>query len=278
MRKKKVSKSRDVAKRKNTAAAKRGGSFREQMAKMAESSKATRAAGGARNTISTQGGKFSYKGMPLEAPMMAIVVHQAAENTYYDTPYDQDNPHPPACFAVSLYEDELKSHADSPSAQGDECALCELNQWGTAERGKGKACGNRQRLILISADVEELTAEYIEKAEMAVLGLSPTAIGGWGTYEQKIKKGFNTIAAGVVTAFDLENDGKSAGHKVVASLDEVIESEEILEAIMSRRAEAEEMALQTFDTSGYDEEPAPKPRKKKSKKKSKKTTRRSRRG
>jgi hypothetical protein len=37
--------------------------------------------------------------------------------------------------------------------QSDLCKTCEHNQWGSADKGRGKACQNRRRLTMIPAGV-----------------------------------------------------------------------------------------------------------------------------
>lgn len=123
---------------------------------------------GAGLTTSTEGGKFfslkagqlSYDDVPLPGnQMVAIVIAWCLENVYYGSEYDADNRTPPTCFAFcksSEDKDEMEPHEavdkeDCFERQSPDCASCDNNQWGSAERGRGKACSNRRRLALLPA-------------------------------------------------------------------------------------------------------------------------------
>lgn len=116
--------------------------------------------------IGTKNKEFRYKGGSLGSSMEVVILASTFENAYYDTPYDEDNPSSPACYAVSDSEDELVPAEDAPNKQADTCAECPMNVFGSDARGKGKACANRRRLALLAAgDLE---------GQIAFLRLAPT--------------------------------------------------------------------------------------------------------
>lgn len=252
---------KQLATRGSTAVAKKG-DWRQQLAAQVrdESAKEQATIG---NKISTKGGKFSFRGMPLPQPMRAIIVDFVYENRWYEGEYDEENPVPPDCYALGLKEDELQPAEVAPNHQSADCTTCELNQWGTGRKGEGKACKNRRRVAVISADVKELTSDYIETTEIAVLEISPTGLGGWRTLVNKVRDGLGLSEQMVITSFDTEQRGST--YFVTGSIDEEIDDRSVIKAIMARREEARTLLLQDYTYTPHSGErpkkKAPKPAK-----------------
>lgn len=124
------------------------------------------------------GGSISFKGgLSIDGQRMeddkapVIVLDFCYENNLYEGDYDPDDVKSPVCFALGKSEEELAPHPDSEKPQADKCQGCEHNQWGSAQKGKGKACQNRRRLICISAnydDPEELKEAPLKRAKLPV--------------------------------------------------------------------------------------------------------------
>jgi len=87
-----------------------------------------------------------------------VILHSYPANAYWpDGEYDEEMA-PPLC-----------SSSDGVTGSGDPggaCALCPLNQWGSGENGKGKACKNMRQLYLLRS------GEFMP----IQLTLSPTSI------------------------------------------------------------------------------------------------------
>ena len=67
--------------------------------------------------ISTRGKKFRIGDEQLPDELLVVVAGAAFENAWFDRAYDPNNTTPPACFALSLDEDEMSYHEDSPVPQ-----------------------------------------------------------------------------------------------------------------------------------------------------------------
>jgi hypothetical protein len=155
---------------------------------IAESAKAEANTGGGQ-FFSTRGGQLSFNDAPLPGNQMAvIIVDHMLENVFYENSYDPDAPASPLCYAFGRSDNEIKPHEQCDKPQAATCAECPHNQFGSAEKGKGKACRNRRRLALISggsiakdgsfAAIGEIPSDV----QVGYLGLPPTSIKGFGAY------------------------------------------------------------------------------------------------
>lgn len=179
------------------------------------------------NYISHRSGKFRI-GEDMELPeLCVIVVGDMRENSYYGSAYDPNaDPAPPVCFAFAEDGNE-KTMEPHPAMQADEyfepqndaCGTCALNKYGTADKGKGKACRNVVRLCLIPAgayfekkgsrdlDLEmyvsnddlEGSEEHIRTADSYMLKVPPTSIRNFSSYVNAMRSEYRRPAAGVIT-------------------------------------------------------------------------------
>ncbi len=181
-------------------------SWEEEMAALAieaASTEATNLTGG--TFLSAQGGVFSYKDSKIGTEIEVIVLDHTIENHYYEDDYDSDTPSIPVCFSFSKQEDGMVPHEYSTQAQHSDCATCPNNQFGSARRGKGKACKNVRRLALILAE----SAGNVGEAEVAYLKIPVTSVKAWGSYVQQIAGVLKRPPLGVVTTITIVPDEKT---------------------------------------------------------------------
>jgi hypothetical protein len=134
--------------------------YDEELAKLAGTSAVLTDSGGGGKFFSTRAGVLQYDDVPLPGNQMIVIVAAwCLENVYYEEAFDPDNRTPPTCFAFCK-DPELKNemgpnpeHMADPafSPQSPTCHDCPQNQWGSAAKGRGKACGNRRRLACLPA-------------------------------------------------------------------------------------------------------------------------------
>lgn len=174
--------------------------------------------------ISTKGEQFQIGENLLPDTLELIVVAEGVLRTYYDSDYDPDQKSPPACFAVAVAEKNVDSmivsHESSPNRQGGKdfkCQGCEMNVFGTAERGKGKACGEYRRLAVVFADDKALSSGE-GNITWGYLNLSPTALGDWGKFVQGLDRVERRPPHGVVIkfTFDRKNQKEQLRKRVIA--------------------------------------------------------------
>lgn len=150
------------------------------------------------NKISTKGKLFTLPGgRNSPGPMQAIVLDWTAVNMVYKGGYNPNVRQPPLCWAIGKNLDELKPSEAVKEPQGTDCASCPKNQWGSANGGKGKACKNQRRLLIIAPD-------FKEGDEPMTLYISPTGLKSWNAFVKKLASEHGKLPVQVITsiAFD----------------------------------------------------------------------------
>ena len=107
-----------------------------------------------------------------------IIVHWTTPRAYWRTSLDEGGGSaPPDCFSP-----------DGEYGTGDpggDCFTCPFNQWGSAEKGGGKACKEKRLLFLLRPDsvlpvVVQVPSTSIQRMKRYFYRLSEKAISHWG--------------------------------------------------------------------------------------------------
>lgn len=138
-------------------------------------------------------------GSESKGPIHAVVVDFISANYYFEGAFDPNEIEPPLCIALSPDPSTMAPDPKSPERQSDTCAGCQQNQFGSAARGRGKACQNTRLLYLLSTDANADTAGLILK-------VSPTALRGFDAYVSSIARTFQCPPIGVITEIGLNPD------------------------------------------------------------------------
>ncbi len=216
------------------------------------------------NFLSTKGGvlTFNEQAMPGNQAVV-VVVDSVRENTYYPAKFDPDLPMPPTCFAFGRNKDLMAPHPSMASRldyfqpQHQECAGCPMNEWGSADTGRGKACQNRRRLSLLPAgyyspkkgsrdfDLDLFTDETaFQTGDVAYLRLPVTSVAEWSKYVNQVAASLQRPPYGVVTRVYVEPDPKSQ-YKVRFEMIEQV-SDDLARIVMARHATEEAMPFQGY--------------------------------
>lgn len=208
-------------------------SFSKEMAEIAaRATKAESKSAGA-TTISTKGGHFSINKNKVKGDKITVVVVESIFcNTFYADTYDPANVEPPECYAYAQDSDELAPHKEASEPQCDNCADCPMNKWGTALKGRGKACKNQRRLAVICEDAEEAFND--EAAQLYMLSVSVTSVKAWSGYVQDIYNTRGLPVCGVVTEIEIYTPEDQTYAELSFSYVRDLEQDE-LAAIMPRR-------------------------------------------
>ena len=137
----------------------------------------------------TSGSYISFKNATLKVDGQAVPNNKAevrvlaaiGERAWYDGPYDPDTPQVPACYAL----DSTVPHEEAASPQSDDCVKCPKNKWGSAPPrpgsttpGKGKACREGARVIVVPANVPlKMAPMYTAKIPVTSLDAINTFVG-----------------------------------------------------------------------------------------------------
>jgi hypothetical protein len=254
-------------------------------AKQQVASEETAASGGGR-FFSLRAGQLSFDDAPLPGNQMAcIVLDSLMENVYYEGAFDPEQKTPPTCFGfgrdaktIAVHEEVFKnpdtfSPQCGPEGGQDDnpeylCDECPMNEWGTAAQGRGKACSNRRRLAIIPAgtykplgkgggfDLDLFDeSQPFRDADIAYMKVPVMSVKGFSQYLKQIFEQFERPLWGVVTRIYVEPDPKSQ-FRVKFELLEVIEDEDILQALSDRHKTAESEIGFPYLPRSDDDEPA----------------------
>lgn len=232
--------------------------WKEQLRQDAQE-EAERTPAGSGNRISLKrSGQFSYQGADIGDSIDCIIVDHVALKAYYDEDYDEDNPVPPACFALKPSAKNIAPHPDAPDQQAETCAECPMNEWASG-RGRGKACSDKNRCAILHVDA---------LGDLVMLEVPVTSGAAFNKYVSGLTKAAGVPSYAAVTRMTM--DDHADYQKLIFEFVEEADEEQ-LAAAMNLRKSAREMCMEPFDTTGREEASGrSKKKKKKTKKKSKK--------
>lgn len=165
---------------------------------------ATAYGGGGVSYISTKGGKLTYNGQVLKQPIDVVILDVVRENSFFKGDFDPDSPVPPDCFAVGRDEESLAPPAELKTKESDTCASCWANAFGSAEKGRGKACKNTLRLGILPADNPKPTV--LSEAEPALIRVPPTSLKVFAKYAKLLRGAMNRPPFGVISEMEIVDD------------------------------------------------------------------------
>lgn len=214
----------------------------------------------------TKGGQLSFNDAPFpNNEMVVVILDTVLENVFYEGKYDPDAPQAPLCFAFGRTEEEMVPHKvvfDAGNNQSDQCRGCEMNEWASADTGRGKACRNTRRLAMIPAGAIDQNgkfkaftdeAHYVE-AGIAYMRLPVTSVKGYAAFVKQVSGALKRPPFGVFTRVKLVPDTKTQFKITFEALSEV--PDELLGAIVARNKEAQ--SLIEFPYAAFEEVEAPK--------------------
>lgn len=146
------------------------------------------------NRISTKGKIFTLPdGASSGNPLNVVILDFVAYNSYYTQAWNPNVRAKPACWAIGKIIDDLAPSDKVPKPQHADCKTCPKGQFGSAPGGgKGKACKNIRRLLVVPAN-------FTEKSEPMTLDVSPTGLKSWNRYVDRLRKEFAMVPLQVVT-------------------------------------------------------------------------------
>jgi len=136
----------------------------------------------------------------VETTLVGVVVDQHRMNAYWSAKYDGTK-NAPDCVSLDGKVGMARPDANVAWKGGcQDCASCPLNQFGSAEDGRGKACKNMRRVAMLRE------GEILP----ILITIPPTSIKEWDAYivglTSKLKRPY-----GVVTKIKLKKATNSGG-------------------------------------------------------------------
>lgn len=220
----------------------------EELAREAEAAAKMEENSGGGQFFSVKAGVLTFNDAPVPGNEMAVViVDHILENVYYEGEYDAENRAGPSCFAFGRDEKEMAPHdvaVKAGTAQEGPCRECPMNEFGSADKGKGKACKNTRRLALLPAGTLKDNGRKLELIDdpehyattpVGYMKLAVTSVKGFAAFVKQVAGTLKMPPHGIVTKVRVVSDAKTQHkvtfepmHKLPASL---------IPAIMKRREE-----------------------------------------
>lgn len=227
--------------------------------------------------LSTRAGVLSFGEEEMPGNQACVIVLDAVkENTLYEDRFNPNEAAAPLCYAFGRGEDEMAPHQSMQAdpdyfiPQAASCDVCPHNEWGSSDKGRGKACQNRRRLALIPAgyyqgrrgsrDLElHLFNDpaHFQAADIAFLKLPVTSVDNWSKYTKAVSAQLNRPVHGVITRLFVEPHPKYQYQVHFETIEKV--PNEIAAAVMARHDEAIKAVIQGYQRPEERQAPAAAP-------------------
>lgn len=169
--------------------------------------------------ITIKGGVIRVGDTQMPGNKMAVIIaSNMFENVYYDTPYTPDGGVSPVCYAFGRTQQEMAPADAVDTPQDESCETCPMNKFGSAATGRGKACGNRRKLICVPAGeynkktdewIIDTAPETLSSYTPGILSLPPTSLSSFAQYVKQVARDYKRPVNAVVTEIRVVPDEKS---------------------------------------------------------------------
>lgn len=222
--------------------------------------------------FSVKSGRLSFADAPIPNDQMAVIILDSMmENVFYEADYDPDSPASPVCFAFGRAEEEMVPHDvvfENGTAQSPQCKTCQWNEWGSADKGRGKACKNGRRLAMIGAGSLDKDGvftldedpESFSSGVVGYLRVPVTSVKGYATYVNQVANVLKRPPYGVITKVRVVPDSKTQLRVIFEVLCRV--PDDLMQIVMTRAKEAKATIGFPYRVGGQEEaQEAPPPAK-----------------
>jgi hypothetical protein len=212
----------------------------EQLERQREASNAMRTSG---SYVSFKNANLKIDGQPIPNNMADVrVLAAVSERAWYDGPFDADQTQVPACYSL----DSDGPHDDARDPQAEFCADCPKNKWGSAPPrpgstvpGKGKACREGARVIIVPANVP------LKSAPMSIAKIPVTSLSTVTNFTDRCSASGKLTGEFVATLSVVED--KKSFFKVHLTMKEYTDSLDQL-LLLNKQEEAYQLAMQPYPT------------------------------
>ena len=244
----------------------------EELAKQAQIAAGMESNMGGGQFFGLKSGILTWNDAPMPHNKMAVViVDHVLENVFFEGQFDPDVVVPPTCFAFGRDEKTMRPHEAVVEAKQQMCGMsglcqgCEMNEYGTAQTGRGKACRNTRRLAMIPAGLTTKQGEielfedvdHYKSAELGFMKLPVTSTRGYATYVKQLATALKRPPHGVITLVKVIPDPQSQ-FRVTFELLEPL-ANELIGVAMERNAATKELIEFPYSLEMREQKPKGKP-------------------
>ena len=238
----------------------------EELARRAQIAMSTEESTSTGAFFGLKGGILTFDKIPIANNKMGVIVLDSLlENVYFDSEYDPDVIAAPICFAHGRLEKDMKPHelvVAAGQAQSEQCTGCPKNAFGTADKGRGKACRNTRRLALIPAgtlDANDKWTPFSKPDQFAtsVIGfmkLPVTSVKPYSAFVKQLAGVLHRPPFAIFTKIAVIPDKDTQFKVTFEALGNVPDS--LMDVIMKRNEEAMALIAQPYSLESPDAAPA----------------------
>ena len=197
------------------------------------------------NVISIKGGVLQVNGDPIPGSQMdVVIIGVVTERRLYTTRYDPDVVTLPACYAQSITGVDMSPRDNSPDPRSETCRTCPMDAFKSAENGRGKACKESRKMIVIPMD--NINDPAKAKGEQGVLSVPITSVKKfWGPYVKGLSAQHQRPPWAVVTTLKASPDNRTI-LRVEFGMKELLTEEQLANVFPLVEA-AETKLMEPFD-------------------------------
>lgn len=159
------------------------------------------------NKISLRDKQFTLPdGQTSPGPIELIVLDFVWFMVHYPGVYNSNNPQKPDCFAIGRDKPDsglLLPHESVKTPRHATCSGkkegCPKNQWKSAPTGKGKACKNQRRLIVVPPD-------FTTETEPMTMYVSPGGLKNFDAFVSRLKAEQGILPMQCITEVSFDRD------------------------------------------------------------------------
>ena len=198
--------------------------------------------------ISLKSGVMSYAGAPVPGNKMeAVVLAATYRNVFYAGRFDANNVVSPNCFALSNTDEGMAPHGNVSHPEHPTCDGCKNNEWGSDPNGgRGKACKQTRRLVLLPADAVAKGVQDVLTAEQAIMDLPVTSVRNYSQFVNSLAASVNVPTYAAIAQISVVPDAKTQ-FKVMFQPMRVVPSLDLLNAIKRRLEGAISLGLAPYE-------------------------------
>lgn len=206
--------------------------------------------------ISLKSGVMTYQGAAMPGNKTeAIILAASYRNVWYAGRYDANNIVNPNCFALALDDEGMAPHENVEKPEHPTCEGCAKNEWGSDPNGgRGKACKQTRRLVLIPASVLDQGAKAVSSAEFAILDVPVTSVKNYSGFVNTLSASVGVPPHAAVCEISIVPDAKTQ-FKVRFQPLRVVPNEELLNAIEARMEQARSLSIEPYEETAGDTPP-----------------------
>jgi len=184
--------------------------------------------------IAFKNAQLKVDGISIPANQLDVrVLAAVSERAWYSKDFDADQVQVPDCYAL----DDTGPHELAAKPQSDNCSDCVHNKWGSAKIGKGKACRESARVIVIPAN------NPVSSAIMYTAKVPVTSLGAVTGFAARCAQA-NKLMGEFVTKLSVVEDKKSFFKVHLTPVE--ITNDMNLSDLLRRQDEAYQLALQPY--------------------------------